>query len=211
MKLLLTTDTVGGVWTYALELASALTPRGVHVALATMGTPLDPGQRRDASRIRDLEVFESTFKLEWMRDPWKDLRCAGEWLLSLEDQLHPDLVHLNGYVHGALPWRAPTLMVAHSCVLSWWRAVKGEGAAAYWDRYRHEVTRGLRAADLVAAPSRAMLAALTDAYGPPPNARVIYNARAPGPFQPQPREQKEPFILTAGRLWDEAKNVQTLA
>ena len=40
MKVLMTADTVGGVWTYALELAGALAPHGVTVALATMGAGL---------------------------------------------------------------------------------------------------------------------------------------------------------------------------
>ena len=37
MRVLMTADTVGGVWTYALDLARALAPHGVSVALATMG------------------------------------------------------------------------------------------------------------------------------------------------------------------------------
>ena len=41
----------------------------------------------------------------------------------------PDIVHLNNYVHAALPFRAPKLVVGHSCVLSWWRAVKREAGA----------------------------------------------------------------------------------
>ena len=35
----MTTDTVGGVWTYAVELAAALAERDVEVTLATMGGP----------------------------------------------------------------------------------------------------------------------------------------------------------------------------
>ena len=38
-KVLMTADTVGGVWTYAVELARGLADRGVEVALATMGAP----------------------------------------------------------------------------------------------------------------------------------------------------------------------------
>lgn len=36
-RILMTADTVGGVWTYALELAQALDSRGIQIALATMG------------------------------------------------------------------------------------------------------------------------------------------------------------------------------
>jgi len=44
-SVLMTADTVGGVWQYAIELAAALGARGLHVALATMGGPLSTAQR----------------------------------------------------------------------------------------------------------------------------------------------------------------------
>ncbi|HYO60185.1 MAG TPA: glycosyltransferase family 1 protein, partial [Archangium sp.] len=40
----MTADTVGGVWTYALELCRALAGDGVQVELATLGAPLSPAQ-----------------------------------------------------------------------------------------------------------------------------------------------------------------------
>ena len=209
MKVLLTTDTVGGVWTYAMELSRALGRHGGQIALATMGEPLSRDQAVEASRLAHVSVFESRYKLEWMQEPWDDVRDAGRWLLDIERQFAPDLVHLNGFAHGALPWGVPVLVAAHSCVLSWWEAVKGCSAPASWDRYRREVTRGLRAADCVVAPSKAMLDSVLRHYGPLPDARVIYNGRTPDLFAD--RTCKEPFILTAGRLWDEAKNVQSLA
>jgi glycogen synthase len=142
-----------------------------------------------------------------MPDPWDDVRRAGEWLLDLEVRLCPDLIHLNSYAFGDLPWRAPVLAVGHSCVLSWWRAVKGESAPPEWTRYREAVGRGLRAVQAVVAPTRAMLEELERLYGPLPAARVVPNGRDPALFPPR---SKEPFILTAGRLWDEAKNVAAL-
>ena len=50
MKILMTADTVGGVWTYALELAGALAPHGVEVALATMGRRLSSAQEADMKK-----------------------------------------------------------------------------------------------------------------------------------------------------------------
>lgn len=200
-------DTVGGVWTYALELAQALAPHNVEVALATMGAPLTKQQCREVRQVSNVNVFESGFKLEWMDDPWTDVEAAGAWLCDIEAQTHPDIIHLNGYVHGALPWRAPVLVAGHSCVLSWWRAVKHDRAPAGWETYRRAVARGLQAADLVVAPTQAMLDALHQHYGPLPRARVIANARQAAQFRPGP---KEPFVLAAGRLWDEAKNIGAL-
>ena len=45
MKALVTTDCVGGVWTYALELCDALAVRGVETVLVCMGRPLSAAQR----------------------------------------------------------------------------------------------------------------------------------------------------------------------
>lgn len=203
-KVLLTADTVGGVWTYALDLVRAL-PQ-TQFCLATMGRPLSPDQATEANALPNVEVKESAFRLEWMDDPWDDVRVAGEWLLELEADFRPDLIHLNGLVQGALPFAAPKMLVVHSCVLSWWRAVKGDDAPPSWTRYAEEVQRSLRAVDLVAAPSRAMLREAEELYGPFKASVAIPNGRkgfAPGP--------KEPFVFAAGRMWDEAKNIAILA
>ncbi|HEX2974286.1 MAG TPA: glycosyltransferase family 4 protein, partial [Tepidisphaeraceae bacterium] len=157
MRLLITTDTLGGVWTYTLELARALRPAQVELVLATMGNPLSEVQRQQAAHLDNVQLAQSTYKLEWMADPWEDVSRAGQWLLELERQHRPDVIHLNGYAHGVLPFAAPRLIAAHSCVLSWWRAVKGEEAPPEWNRYRQAVATGLRSVQMVVAPSRAML------------------------------------------------------
>jgi glycogen(starch) synthase len=207
MKVLMTADTVGGVWTYALELARALQPHGVEIVLATMGAPLTAAQRAGAAALPNLRVHQSTFRLEWMVDPWRDVDRAGEWLGAIEARERPDIVHLNGYAHAALGWSAPTLVVAHSCVRSWWRAVKGAAAPASWEEYTTRVTAGLRAAHLVVAPTHAMLAMTAREYGVSGRTRVIANGRDPAFVAPSAKER---FILCAGRLWDEAKNLAAL-
>ena len=206
-RILMTADTVGGVWTYCVELVRALDEHGIEVALATMGAPLKYGQRKEIALSLNAEVFEGNFKLEWMEDPWEDVSRAGEWLLKLEEDLQPDIVHLNGYAHGTLPWKAPKIVVGHSCVLSWWIAVKGESAPETWNRYRYEVARGLRSADLVIAPSKAMLFFLNWCYGRIPHGRVIPNGRDPASFVPGKKKQ---LILSVGRLWDEGKNMASV-
>ena len=163
-RVLMTTDALGGVWTYALELADALAPHGVDVSLAVMGPRMSDDQRRAVEASAVVEVHESTFALEWMDEPWTDLAGAGDWLLELAEATAPDVVHLNGYVHGALPWPAPTVVVAHSCVLSWWHAVHGAPAPPEWDRYRNAVRAGLAAADAVVVATTAMLEAVQRWY-----------------------------------------------
>ena len=205
-RVLMTADGVGGVWQHAVDLSGGLTQRGIEVTLAVMGPPLDAAQRAEAMS-HGVQVVERSCKLEWMDDPWNDVARSGEWLGSLEDTIRPDLVHLNGYCHAALPWRAPAIVVAHSCVRSWWRAVRKEPAPAAWDRYSEEVSRGLAAATLVVAPSQAMRAALHQEYASCPDVRVIPNGRnlpAPAPLL------KSDLIFAAGRVWDDAKNIAAL-
>lgn len=206
-RILMTADAIGGVWTYALELARGLQGHGVEIALATMGAPLTRHQRQEVSLLSNVTVYESTYKLEWMERPWKDVAAAGEWLLELEKMVAPDLVHLNGYAHGALSWRTPLVVVGHSCVFSWWRAVHRQSAPPAWDRYRHAVTAGLGAADVVVAPSHSMLALLKEFYGPLPPSAVIPNGRTAPSFEAKPKEQ---FVFAAGRIWDAAKNISAL-
>ena len=207
-RVLMSADCVGGVWIYALELARALGARGLEVGLASMGAPLSREQRLAAWHTPGVELFESAYKLEWMEDPWDEVEAAGEWLLAIAADFKPDVVHLNGYAHGDLPWGAPTLVVGHSCVYSWWRSVHGQLPPAEWQRYRERVTRGLLAADRVVAPTAAMLSALERHYGPLPRKQVIANCREASAFPPG---EKQSFVLAAGRLWDEAKNIRALA
>jgi glycosyltransferase involved in cell wall biosynthesis len=86
--------------------------------------------------------------------------------------------------------------------------VKGGEAPPDWDRYRAGVANGLAAADLVVTPSSALLGALRAHYGSLAGARVVPNARDPLRF---PARSKEPVIIGAGRIWDEAKNLAALA
>lgn len=209
MRVLMTADPVGGVWTFALELCAGLAREDVNVTLATLGAPLTAAQRAAATEIAGLELEESAFRLEWMSEPWGDLERAGRWLLRLEREHRPDVVHLNHLAHGELPWRAPVLVTGHSCVASWWEAVHRAPLPRDWSAYKRCVTRSLQAADCVAAPTRAMLSQLRRHYGPLPPAAVVANGREPSRFRRACR--KEPLVLCAGRLWDAAKNVQALA
>jgi glycosyltransferase involved in cell wall biosynthesis len=205
-RILMTADTIGGVWTYAMELARALGEEGVEVILASMGELATSEQRREAGAIGNLELVESRYRLPWMDHPWEDVRLAGDWLLDLAARTTPDLIHLNEPVHGSLSWPAPTLAVAHSCVVSWWEAVWGTVPPADWSRYWKEMGRGLRGADQVVAPSRWMLDAVRRFYGIRCGV-IVPNGRRATDLGP---ERKEPLVFAAGRLWDPAKNLLLL-
>jgi glycosyltransferase involved in cell wall biosynthesis len=220
LKVLLATDTVGGVLTYTAGLGRALEARGHEIVVATMGPRLRSEEQRTALPGR---VHESDFRLEWMEDPWEDVAAAGQWLRELEEEERPDVVHLCSFAHGAVDFAAPKILVAHSCVLSWWRAVHGSEAPPEWDRYREEMAAGLRGADAVVAPTGAMLRELErDHELAPGRATVIHNAVAPPPLLPTGLKQSHidrnrpvdrgdgGFVLGSGRFWDAAKNLAAL-
>jgi glycogen synthase len=98
--------------------------------------------------------------------------------------------------------------VAHSCVVSWWEAVRGGEIPEEFSGYRAQVGRGIAAADMLFAPTQAMLDAVTGIYGGPKRSAVIPNGRTQGLFQPA---DKRNIVLAAGRLWDDAKNISGLA
>jgi glycogen synthase len=204
----MTTDAVGGVWDYALELARGLTGAQVEVVLAVMGPGPGPHHRAAAQAIAGIDLVVGPYRLEWQEDPWDDVARAGDWLLELEARCGCDLVHLNGFAHGALPFRSPKLVVGHSCVLSWWQACHGVPAPASWGAYRQVATAGLAGADCVVAPTRWMLAALEEHYGALRVGCVIPNGRSLSAYH---AGDKQPFVLSAGRLWDQAKNAAALA
>jgi glycosyltransferase involved in cell wall biosynthesis len=208
-RVLITADAVGGVWRYTVDLGRELTARGIQVTVAVMGPSPGARQRLEAADA-GLAIVDAPYRLEWMDDPWEDVELAGAWLLELEQRLNPGLVHLNGYAHAALPWRSPLVVVAHSCVRSWWRAVHGKRAPYTLTRYSAAVAAGLRAAHVVVAPTRAMGEALRAEYGVPAEVSVIPNGCRRAGTTTAPPVPKEPLIFAAGRTWDEAKNIQTL-
>lgn len=201
----MTADTVGGVWSYCMELCGMLPEIRFH--LVTAGAKLNEGQRREVESLQNVCVHETEYKLEWMENPWNDIDDSGDWLLRLEEEIQPDLIHLNSYSYSALPFNAPKIVVAHSDVFSWWQAVNGEVPPTEWDEYYTRVKQGLEGADLIVAPSKTMRKNLQEIYGCSTPSKVIYNGRSKNLFY---KRDKKPSILSMGRIWDEAKNIQLL-
>jgi glycosyltransferase involved in cell wall biosynthesis len=208
LRILMTADAVGGVWVYATELACALCEVGNEVMLAVIGPRPRPDQLRPLRGVHGLHLKMTDRLLEWMDPEGTDIKRAGEMLRSIADEFQPDVVHLNSFREGNLNWSAPVLIVAHSCVQTWWRACRsGELGGARWSTYCDRVAAGLSAADAWVAPSAAFLDLISATYRPRAQGRVIRNgltiaARATA---------KQPYILAAGRLWDEAKNLAAVA
>lgn len=212
MHLLITTDTVGGVWTYTRELVAEMSRRGVRVTLVSFGEIPAPEQTAWMEGVAGLDYRPTAFRLEWMRDSEEDLAASAEYLLSIVDEVRPDLLHLSQFYYGNLKCAQPRIVVAHSDIVSWWRAVhKTEPRQEndHWMRwYRTMLSRGLQGASAVVAPSQWMLSAICENYIRPRLASVIYNGRTPGLFDPY--VSKENYAVSVGRIWDFGKNAALL-
>lgn len=210
MRVLVTADTVGGVWTYARELVTGLVRRGATVTMVSFGDIPTPTQMAWLDGLRGVDFRPTAFRLEWMQEAEQDITASSEFLLSVIEETKPDLLHLNQYCYGALTIDIPKVVVAHSDVLSWWKAVKNEvpGDIAWLRWYRDAVSAGLRGATAVVAPSRWMLRQIESLYGAGDNGSVIYNGRTPTLFNPH--ITKDDYVLSVGRLWDSGKQVSLL-
>ena len=209
MHILITADTVGGVWNYTRELVTGLVRRGIRVTLVSFGGA--PAAARSAwlEGLDGVRYLPTGFRLEWMPDAARDLRESARTLRDVIRDSKPDLLHLSQFCYGAIDVAQPKIVVAHSDVMSWNLAVHGvpaKGRTAEW--YRGVVRKGLAGASLVVAPSRWMLRSMEECYGRPRKSQVIYNGRTPAWFDPMAR--KENYAASAGRLWDEGKQLRLL-
>ena len=210
MHLLITSDTVGGVWTYTQELVTGLVNRGHGVTLVSFGGLPAPHQTEWMRGLPGLDYRPTEYALEWMETAERDIEESRRYLELLVHEAKPDLLHFSQYCYGSLAVEIPKIVIAHSDVISWWSAVHGrEPEDTPWiRRYREMVCDGLKGADLVIAPSRWMLESLSRHYGQPASGTVVYNGRTAAQFDPG--QQKSDFVLSVGRLWDAGKHVSLL-
>lgn len=205
LKLFLTTDTVGGVWTYSLELASALAAEAdTVVILATVGPRPTAEQQAQAAAIPGLQLAMTDLPLDWTASTPEELRSAATALAELATQCEADIVQLHAPAFAAADYPVPVICVVHSCLATWWAAVRGSAMVEDF-AWRTELARaGLARASLVITPSRAFARAIQQAYGLTALPIAIHNGRKAPP--PSSTAQLD-VALTAGRLWDEGKNV----
>ncbi len=210
MHVLVTADTIGGVWTYARELVTGLVRRGVRVTLVSFGDIPTPAQTEWLEALRNVDFRATAFRLEWMQEARDDIDASSDFLKAIIEEVRPDVLHLNQFAYGALDVDLPKIVVAHSDVVSWWASVKGEipKDIPWMGWYREIVREGLEQASAVVAPSRWMLDNVRRYYCEPPISSVIYNGRSP--LLLNPHVTKGESILSVGRLWDSGKNVSLL-
>jgi glycosyltransferase involved in cell wall biosynthesis len=208
LRILMTADAVGGVWFYASELARALCAGGHQVLLVILGPEPAPNLLSRLLHLRNLQLKITNLQLEWLDPQGTDIVRAQRSLLRLAEEFHPDLVHLNSFREANFDWPAPVLVVAHSCVQTWWHACRGCFPDEWrWNRYAENVAAGLCAADVWVAPTASFAAQITATYQPARPSTVIRNGVT---VRRTKTRTKQPFILAAGRVWDEAKNLIAL-
>jgi glycosyltransferase involved in cell wall biosynthesis len=206
MHILVTADTLGGVWNYTRELVTGLHARGHRVTLVSFGDIPTAAQTEWITALQNVDFRPTAFRLEWMQDSDADLAAAAAFLLALNEEVDPDMLHFSQFYFGNIPCDIPRIVVAHSDVVTWWQAVHGKQPppSAWMASYRAAVQRAVRGADVVVAPSNWMLDAFQEVHGTVKRAAVIYNGRTPAWFNPY--AAKRGYALSVGRLWDLGKN-----
>jgi glycogen synthase len=210
MHVLVTTDTISGVWSYTRELVSGLVSRGLRVTLVSFGEVPLPEQTSWMEGLHGLDYRPTAFRLEWMHEGEQDYSDSAAYLTSIVEEIQPDILHLNQFCYGDLPVDVPRVVVAHGDLITWWMAVHGhEPKSARWlSRYRDVVGRGLSGATALVGASSCMLEALRHSYVTAEHEKVIYNGRNPIFFNPY--VNKEDSVLSVGRMLDAGKQVHLL-
>jgi len=216
MRVLITTDVVGGVWQFTHELANGLLREGSAVALVSVGGHPTPQHTDQCARLRseygeNAFLYESvTAPLEWMQQNDSAYHDAAPVLLRVAKDFGADVLHANQFCFGALPLEIPKIITAHSDVLSWAEACRDMPLenSRWLQQYRRLVADGLNGAHAVVAPTKWMLSALRRNFSLRPRCSVIYNGRTIPPAEIAIRKLR---AVTAGRLWDEAKDIRLLA
>jgi glycosyltransferase involved in cell wall biosynthesis len=207
----MTADAVGGVWPYALDLAAALARRhDVETTLAVLGPLPDEDQRWSAGLVPGLRLVETALPLDWLAGQPEEVEIAGRRIAALAVESGAEIVQLNTPALAAKAvFPVPTVAVHHSCVATWWAGVRTGPLPDDFSWRGELVRRGLRAADAVVAPSRAFARATRAVHRLSALPAAVWNGRA---VPPEPEAVGEPaeFVFSAGRLWDEGKNVQAL-
>jgi glycosyltransferase involved in cell wall biosynthesis len=172
-----------------------------------VGRGPDPSQRREAARVPRLDLRTAP-GAHGSDEPWEDVDDVGEWLLALARREPPDVVQLHGFVHAALPFPAPVVVVAQGCVAAWWQAVKGSSAPTRLVSYRLRARAGMAAADAVVAPTRSFLDTVEALHGRARRRLVLPPAL--GPTSCPPASARLDAVLAVGCPWDRASGLDAL-
>ena len=204
-RLVMTTDAVGGIWQYALDLTRGLGELGVETTLLGFGPRPTRAQRAEAERVAQL--VWSDLPLDWMARDAAELAGVPETLARHAGDSRADLVQVNVPSQAAgFETDIPVVAASHSCVTSWFHVVRGTDLPPSWRWQRDLTGAGLAAARAVVTPSDAFARVLARCYSGLGPVTVVPNATAVLPFT----SARRPCAYAAARWWDEGKNAGTL-
>jgi glycogen(starch) synthase len=210
LRLLLTTDVVGGVWDFSLALARELRARrSTQVTILALGDPTRA--QVDQAHDTGAQLLVEHVKLEWMQDCRDDVLRTRELIGRLVGELRPDVLHANQFAAACADVDVPVVLTLHSDVLSWRRWTLGHSdVPAEWAAYQSLVVEALARADRLVAVSAFLANEVRTLYGCRRDIQVIHNGWSPPPAG-QPTRRRPRRTLTAGRAWDAAKNISLVA
>jgi glycosyltransferase involved in cell wall biosynthesis len=205
----MTADAVGGVWTYSLDLAAAFAHHGVSTILTILGPQPSEEQRREACAIAGLTLIETDLPLDWTCSDQREMSAAAAAVSALASEVDADIIHFNGTpLASESDYDAPVVAAHHSCLATWWATMKQGRPPQDW-LWRIELTRRhLASADRVVVPSAAFAAQVSSLYCLAEPPKVVRNGRAC--MTAQPDIDSQAALFTAGRLWDDGKNIVAL-
>lgn len=199
--ILVTVDAVGGVWRYALDLAAGLEDEDIKIILTGFGPPPTAEQILEIPRNCRLVWLDAP--LDWMADDPARLSAIPAMIEEVVRLHDVDLLHLNLPSQAAgLAVAKPVVVVSHSCIPTWFSAVRGTKPPRDWAWHEDLGRRGFNQADLVLVPSRSHAENVRAVYGPLPSLQVVYNASD----SVSQAGDKGDVVVAAGRWWDEGKN-----
>ena len=202
-RILMTLDAVGGVWRYAIDAARGLAAEGLQTILVGFGPRPSEVQVQEITRLGMPWIWRDE-QLDWLAQSPQEIAGIPGVLHDLVRQFDADVLHLNlpSQAHG-LETDLPVVVVSHSCVVTWWRAVYPETELPVdWHWLRVANRAGFDRADLVLTPTTSHAEAIRSAYGPIRSIAAVPNAT----YGAGQSIAKEPFVLSVGRWWDAAKN-----
>ena len=210
MHVLMTTDTLSGIWTYTRELVSGLAARGARVTLVSFGEIPLPRQTAWMERLSNVDYCPTAFRLDWMDEGQRDLQEASSYLCSLIREVKPSLFHSNHLCYGSVPVSIPRMLVAHGDFVTWWKEVHGREpkGSAWLRRYTAKIAEAISEASALVASTGWMLDMVQSTYSPCRRNAVICHGRNPIHFNPY--VTKDNSVLAIGRMLDPAAQIHLL-
>ncbi|HEU0099857.1 MAG TPA: glycosyltransferase family 4 protein [Allosphingosinicella sp.] len=208
LRILVTADSAGSLWPYGLDLARGLSRLGHETVLALTGPAATDAQIRSATAIPGLRLVDTGLALDRTAEDEASLVRTAEGIALLADEVGADVVQLNTPALAALAdFGQPVVAVLHSCVATWWETVQGTRLPDDFAWRTDLVAGGLRAAGEVVVPTAAFGDSVRRRYRLESAPRTVHHGRSPLAV---PTGVPHDFVFTAGRLWDQGKNLGLL-